>query len=129
MNTETKTQIKTQLPTYQEPDPYCKIGGKKQLHQPEAIFELVLADFFKGPIDPKTYFVTSGEAVRKAEQLEKDLWYAAGQARKLKNLLKVAREKAVYLETEWNADARLILKRKNPRNKDKDGNLRVPKVD
>lgn len=126
MNVETKSASKL---IYQEPDPHCKIGGKKQLHQPEGIFELVLSDFFKGAIDPKSYFVTSGEAVRKAEQLEKDLWYAAGQARKLKNLLKVAREKAVYLETEWNNDHHLILKRKNPRNKDKNGNDRVPKVD
>lgn len=117
MSVDTKTVPKS---TYHEPDPYCKIGGKKQLHQPEAIFELTLSDFFSGAIDPKTYFVTSGEAVRKAEQLEKDLWFAAGQARKLKNLLKTAREKAVYLETEWN-DGRLILKRKNPRNKDKNG--------
>lgn len=115
MNVETKTQPKSM---YQEPDPFCKIGGKKQLHQPEAIFELTLSDFFSGPLDPKSYFVTSGEAVRKAEQLEKDIWLMAGKARQLRNLLKKARDKAVYLETEWN-DGRLILKRKNPRNKDK----------
>ncbi len=121
------TKVEPPKSTYKEPDPYCRIGGKKQLHQPDAIFELVLSDFFTGPIDPKAYFVTSGEAVRKAEQLEKDLWFAAGQARKLRNLLKVAREKAVYLETEWN-DGRLILKRKNPRNKDKNGKDRVPNI-
>lgn len=119
VGTKTKSAAKPTTPTYQEPDPYCKIGGKLQAHQPEAIFELVLSDFFTGAIDPRTYFVTSGEAVRKAEQLEKDIWLMAGKARQLRNLLKKAREKAVYLETEWN-DGRLILKRKNPRNKGKE---------
>jgi hypothetical protein len=77
---------------------------------------------FIAPIDPNTYFITSGEAVAKAERLEKDIWLMAGKARQLKNLLKKARGPAVYLETERGLeDQIIILKRKNPRNKDKNG--------
>lgn len=102
------------VPTYKEPRQYCKLGERREEHQPDGIYELILSEFVTA-IDPKTYFVTSGEAVRKAEQLAKDLWKMAGQAQKLQNYLKKARGPAVYLETEWN-DGRLILKRKNPRN-------------
>lgn len=102
------------LPTYQEPRRFCKLGERRLEHQPDGVYELVLSEFIT-ELDPKTYFVTSGEAVRKAEQLEKDIWKMAGKARKLRNYLKKARGPAVYLETEWN-DGMLVLKRKNPRN-------------
>ena len=108
------------IPPYQEPEQYCKLGNHRKEHQPDGIFHLVMKDFMT-PIDPNTYFITSGEAIAKAEKLEKDIWTMAGKARQLKNLLKQARGPAVYLETEWN-DGRLLLKRKNPRNpKTKEG--------
>ena len=102
------------VPKYEEPEQFCKLGNPRKEHQPDGIFQLVLKDFM-GPIDPHQYFITSGEAIAKAEKLEKDIWLMAGKARQLKNLLKKARGPAVYLETEWN-DGRLLLKRKNPRN-------------
>lgn len=106
--------------SYQESEPYCKIGGKPQEHHPEGIYELKLIEFLQA-IDPKTYFVTSGEAVQKAKKLERDLWVMAGKARQLRTLLEKARGPAVYLETEWQEGARLVLKRKNPRvKKDED---------
>ena len=102
------------VPAYQEPEQYCKLGNPRKEHQPDGIFHLVMKDFMSA-IDPNTYFITSGEAIAKAEKLEKDIWLMAGKARQLKNMLKKARGPAVYLETEWN-DGRLLLKRKNPRN-------------
>lgn len=105
------------VPKYEEPEQFCRLGEHRKEHQPEGIYQLIMKDFMT-PIDPNQYFITSGEAIAKAEKLEKDIWLMAGKARKLRNLLKKARGPAVYLETEWN-DSRLLLKRKNPRNKDK----------
>jgi hypothetical protein len=99
---------------YKEPDQLCKLGNKREEHQPDGIWELVLSNFIS-PIDPKKYFVTSGEAVQKAKKLEEDIWSLAGKARSLRKLLEKARSPAVYLETEWMDGSRLILKRKNPR--------------
>lgn len=107
------------IPKYEEPEQFCKLGKNRKEHQPDGIYHLVLSEFISA-IDPHTYFITSGEAIAKATQLEKDIWLMAGKARQLKNMLKKARGPAVYLETEWN-DNRLLLKRKNPRNKGKDG--------
>lgn len=101
--------------SYQEPQLYCKIGQRRQEHQPEDIFELAIMDFLKA-IDPKMYFVTSGEAVQKARKLEEDLKYQATQARKLRILLEKAKGPAKWFETEWNSSGQLILKRKWPRN-------------
>ena len=99
---------------YKEPQLYCKIGQKREEHQPDDIFELIIGDFLRA-VDPKTYFVTSGEAVQKAKKLEDDLWYLAGQARKLRGLLEKAKGPAKWLETEWNSFGQLVLKRKWPR--------------
>jgi hypothetical protein len=114
-----------EITPYKEPEPFCYLDGKHEPHQPEGVWELKVADFING-IDPKTYFITSGEAVKKAEKLERDIWEMAGKARKLRNLLLKARGPAVYLETEWIDGARLIIKRKNPRNKNKGPKGKVP---
>jgi hypothetical protein len=106
------------IPAYVDPEPYCKLGDKREPHQPEGVWELRISDFLS-TINPKDYFVTSGEAVQKSKKLEQDVWEMAGRVRKLYNLLKKARGPAVYLETEWVEGGRLIIKRKNPRNKNK----------
>jgi hypothetical protein len=93
-------------------------------------------------IDPETYYVTSGDAICKTEQLHKDLWILVGKIQKLvnqkptkkmaaylkalygcavrsKNLinkLKIAKGDAVFLETEWR-DRKVIAVAKNPRPK------------
>ena len=103
-------------PPYREQDPYCKLGNEKDLHQPEGVWELILSDFTNS-INPRDYFVTSGEAVQKAKKLEEDIWLLAGKARKLRNLLEKARGSSTYLETEWTDGGRLLLKKKDPRNK------------
>lgn len=94
-------------------------------------------------VRPSDYFITSGDAVVKAAQLDKDMWLLAGEARKrygpskvkkhkeferriweaagkcrtLVNTLKKVRGEAVFLETEWK-DHKLYCIPKNPRKKD-----------
>jgi hypothetical protein len=96
---------------------------------------------FQG-INPRDYFITSGDAVCKASQLErelweaagaarrlygqaknkrhqqfqKDLWIAAGKCRTLVNRLKNVRGDAIFLETEYR-DHKLYCIPKNPRAK------------
>lgn len=93
-------------------------------------------------LNPEMYYVTSGDAICKTQQLQKDLWILVGQIQKLagkkppKELaaylkvlyrcaarsqvlidkLKVARGDAIFLETEWR-DRRVIAVAKNPRPK------------
>ena len=93
---------------------YCMVGRARYEYHPKNVFELVIEEHID-PIDPKRYFMTSGEAIAKASKLEKDLWQAAGQARKLLKLLREARGDAKWLESSWNEERRLILKKKNPR--------------
>jgi len=96
-------------------NPYCKFGQEHEEHQQDGVWELILSEFVSA-IDPKNYFVTSGEAVQKAKKLEEDLFKMAGKARKLRYALEKARQPAVYLESEY-TEVGLIIKRKNPRNK------------
>ena len=89
----------------------------RRSYHPKNIWELDITEFVDA-VDPKDYFVTSGEATIKARRLEKDLFAMAGKARRLSNLLKKLKGENVYLETTWQ-DGRLLLKAKNPRkNKD-----------
>lgn len=93
-------------------------------------------------IDPNDYFVTSGDAIQKTQYLtkvlwenagnarrqlndieepngeqiefESDCWKQAGAVRRLMNALLEAKDKNVFLETEWK-EHRLIVIPKNPR--------------
>lgn len=105
-------------PAYREQDPFCRLGNEREDHQPEGVWELILSDFLSG-VNPKDYFITSGEAVQKIKKLEEDAWALAGKVRKLRKILEKARGPATYLETEWVDGGRLLLKRKDPRNKKK----------
>jgi hypothetical protein len=93
-------------------------------------------------LDPEMYYVTSGDAICKTNQLHKDLWLLVGKIQKLagknptKQLtlylkalyscavkskvlidkLKIAKGEAIFLETEWR-DGRVICVAKNPRPK------------
>lgn len=98
--------------------PYNYVGGPLREDKQKGVFELIVDEFVK-TIDPNRYYVTSGEAVAKAEALEKDLWRAAGDARRLVKILKETRGEALRLECGWSGEGRLILKQKNPRKKKK----------
>ncbi len=73
-------------------DQYFKIGGVIPSPPPD-VFQLVIEDHITWAdpksygvslqgINPKDYFVTSGDAVQKATHLDKDLWHLAGTLRK-----------------------------------------------
>jgi len=88
-------------------------------HHKKNVFQLILEDFFDTDTNffsaVKEYFVTSGEAVAKLDKLEQDAWKLAGDARRLGRLLRAARAEAKYLETGFDFERRLLLKKKNPR--------------
>lgn len=65
-------------------------------------------------IIPYNYYITSGEAVNKAEQLIKDLQEALKGAKNLYRYLTELRGDNKYLETELQ-DKTIVLKVKNPR--------------
>ena len=93
-------------------------------------------------LNPEMYYVTSGDAICKTIQLQKDLWLliakvkqaagkkptkklqkylsalysCASRSQVLINKLKIARGDAIFLETEWR-DRRVIAVAKNPRPK------------
>lgn len=85
-------------------------------HQPKDVWQLDLDNFHDDlkSIDPKAYFITSGEAVIKTEKLYEDLERAFHAAKELHHILKTLRGGAKYLETQWDMN-RLLLKKKNPR--------------
>lgn len=92
-------------------------------------------------LDPVSYFITSGDALAKSKQLEKDLWILAGElrsnapkrpskkylayssavwkcagkSRSLVNKLRIVKGVNCFLETEWSADRQLLCIPKNPR--------------
>lgn len=114
------------------------------------VFELVTSDFIPtiapppglglSEIDPTAYFITSGDAIRKTEQLYRDLMdynkmlqqmigengnpellkfdIACANAMlgclRMKKALEDARGKAIFLETEWYLN-HLLVHAKNPR--------------
>lgn len=97
---------------------YCLVGDEPKDHHKKDVFELRLDDFFEdNNLFPavKEYFVTSGEAIAKTEKLERDAWKLAGESRRLLRILKETRASAKYLETGFDANRALLLKRKNPR--------------
>jgi hypothetical protein len=107
-------------------DPYAKVvykpfapGGsceERMPHQPKNVWTLDVENFHENLklIDPKAYFITSGEAVKKAEKLCSDLKDALQVAKKLVTILKALKSDAKYLETQRDNDM-LLLKQKNPR--------------
>lgn len=84
-------------------------------------------------VDPKSFFVTSGDAVQKARylvrsivkvvdeldvsQYKHDVANTLSQAAKLVRVLEEVKGKNVFLETEFDAERRLLVIPKNPRSK------------
>lgn len=109
--------------------PYPKIGDSS--NDDQIVFCLLLDEWFGSVTKPVSckkgcgssinstvnafsYFITSGEAVKKAEQLNKDAWEFAGKCRALLAALKKARGSSMYLEVTIE-DGLLICRRKDPR--------------
>lgn len=102
---------------YVEPEPFAFLGQQPEPHQPDGVFDVTSALKDLPAIDPRDYYRTSGEAVKKAEKLVSDLYSAAVKARSFKDKLERSRADAKYLETQWD-NLKLLVKRKYPRKKD-----------
>lgn len=102
----------TKIPlVYIPPEPYAVLGEEPISPQPKDCWDItkIIRDFKS--IKAEDYYITSGEGVRKAEVLVKDLYSAAVKARSLKNKLIKARGKAKYLEV-CRENGRILVKRK-----------------
>ncbi len=97
-------------------EPFAKLGLDHLPGQPKDVWELPDIKAELPMIDPSSYFITSGEAVKKAEKLEKDLFALAIKARFLLRKLRKARGQKKYLELARD-DNRLLVKAKDPRAK------------
>lgn len=102
---------------YIDQHPYALLGEDPLPGQPKGIWEIPSIAEHMPAIDPAQYFVTSGEAVRKAEKLCSDLYSMAVKARAFRDQLKKARGPKMYLETS-REDGRLLCKSKDPRRKE-----------
>jgi cytosine/adenosine deaminase-related metal-dependent hydrolase len=96
--------------------PYALIGEEQMPQQPKDIWEIPDLKESMPAIDPHSYFITSGEGVKKAEKLVKDVYSLAIKARALRDKLLKCRGKKKYLETS-HENNKLIVKAKDPRNR------------
>jgi len=96
--------------------PYAILGEEPLPEQPKEVWEVPDISKAMPCVNPASYFITSGEAVKKADQLVKDAYSLATKALAFRNLLKKTRGKKIYLET-CREDNRLLVKRKCPRSK------------
>jgi hypothetical protein len=101
---------------YVEPEPFAKLGQTPLPHQPKNVWDATEAIEDLPAIDPKMYYITSGEGVRKADKLVRDLYSLAVRAQSLKKKMLKARAEAKFLET-CRDDGRLLVKQKNQKNR------------
>ena len=106
---------------YVEMEPYAMLGEEPLKGQPKGVWEITEALNKLPTIDPRRYYITSGEAVRKAEMLTKDAYSLAVKAKSFEKALRKAREEAKYLETQ-RENSRLLIKKKSPRKKKENPN-------
>lgn len=105
----------------------ANIGEEIQEHQLKDTFRLNVSEYVN-KIIPDTYFLTSGEAVQKTEQLIEDLKQALKGAKSMHKDLLNARKANKYLETEIDK-GEIILRIKNPRDKKKRRVLKKVSID
>ena len=98
-----------------EQEPYAKLGDEPLPGQPAGVWYIPELSKELPKIDPTSYFVTSGEAVKKAEKLVKDAYSLAVRSKAFYKKLIKARGEKKYLETS-HENGRLLCKQKSPRN-------------
>lgn len=96
---------------------YARIGEKPEQGQCKKTFKIPIEDY--RTIDPKKYFVTTGEATTKIKVLLNDINELAREARKLQRLLEKTKDESDYLETAWE-DGSLLVKKKVARSRKKE---------
>ena len=97
-------------------EPYAKLGNEPLPGQPKEVWELPNIKAEMPMIDPAAYFITSGEAVRKADKLVQDVYALAAKCRSFRDKLRQARGDKKYLETS-RENGVLLIKVKTPRDK------------
>lgn len=100
-----------------EEHPYAQLGDEPLPGQPKGVWDITDTLNELKSVDPKEYYITSGEAVKKAEKLVKDAYALAVKARAFREKLKKARGIKKYLETAHDNN-RLCVKCKDPRYKE-----------
>lgn len=93
---------------------YAKIGEEPQKGQSKKIWTVPIDEYRK--IDPKEYFVTTGEATVKIDILLEDIKELSNELRKLKRQLIKTKGDSDYLETCWES-SELLIKKKEKRGK------------
>lgn len=92
---------------------FTKLGEQAKDGEVKNAWQLDVSEHLS-PVDPHTYFQTSGEAIAKTEKLISDISEQLKSAKKLKKKLEKVKANNKYLETEW-VYGKLVLKIKNTR--------------
>jgi hypothetical protein len=93
---------------------YATLGEEPVVGQSKKAWVLPIDEY--EIVDPKYYFITTGEATIKINILINALSTGLKQARKLKKLLEKTKGESDYLETCWE-DGKLLVKKKEARKK------------
>jgi|APFre7841882654_1041346.scaffolds.fasta_scaffold157201_2 hypothetical protein len=103
-------------PKFIEEHPFAFLGKDPLPGQPKGIWEIHHLATELSAVNPAAYFITSGEATKKAERLVKDAYSLAVKARAFLGKLKKARGQREYLEV-THENGRLLVKSKDRRSK------------
>jgi len=95
-------------------EPYALLGEEPLPRQPKDVWDITSALKELKAVNPNEYYITSGEAVKKAEKLVKDAYSLAVKSKAFLKKLQNARGKKKFLETS-REENRLLVKSKNPR--------------
>lgn len=101
---------------YLNKEPYAKLGNTPIPGQPKDWWDITEALAELRSVCPADYYITSGEAVKKAEKLVQDAYSLSVKARAFRDRLKKTRGIRTYLETAREG-GRLLVKAKDPKNK------------
>lgn len=93
---------------------YATIGETPKKGQPKKAWVIPIDEYAQ--IDPKKYFITTGEAIVKINVLLDDLRQLSKDINKLKKLLVKTKDESDYLETCW-CGGKLLVKKKDKRNR------------
>ena len=97
-----------------EAQPYALLGEDPLPGQPKGVWQLPEIRKDLPDISPAAYFITSGDGLKKAEKMVKDVYSLAVKVRSFRDKLKRAKGTKKYLETQWE-NGRLLIKIKMPR--------------
>ena len=102
-------------------EPYAKLGDEPLPGQPKEVWDITDELAKLTPVNPAEYYVTTGEALKKADKLVKDVYSLAVKVRSFRDKLKKAKGAKKYLETcrentiGSTGKLRLLIKTKMPR--------------